>query len=332
MLLAIGIMATLPVIDLSNPDRQANAKQLTEAMETVGFVYLDNVPGYNKEIEKGLHKATSWFFSKSLEEKKRVSSKNWNPDSAGVYRGYVPISLEQGHLREQYEMGEVLPEDDQDRNSGNPLYEPTPWPQEDDSDIQFCELMMSHYHAMINAGMEFLRLTAMGLGMDKHVFDNCFQPKSVSSLRIMHYPTYKEATISGCSHDLNFTCEEHTDTAFVTLLVTFSYAGLEILRDDGEWMSVAPRPGSLVVNIGDLLSRLTGGRFKSTRHRVRDMGIERYSVPFFFEPRFNGKFDFPDDSSTIYYGPWVIQRMRRHKYQYAHVPDFPLQLDTSHNN
>ena len=87
---------------------------------------------------------------------------------------------------------------------------------------------------------------------------------------------------------------------------------------------MAPWPGSLVVNIGDLLSRLTNGRFKSTYHCVRDMGTERYSMPFFFSPRFDGKFYLPDDSSTIYYGPWVIQRMRHHKYQYAHVPDFPL--------
>ena len=318
-------MANIPVIDFSDPDRQANAKRLTEAMETVGFVYLDNVPGYNKEVESKLHKAASWFFSKPLEEKILLSSKNWNKDSSGVYRGYVPINLAEGHLREQYEMGEVLPEDDPDRSSGNPLYEPTAWPKEDNADIPYCELMMSHYHAMINAGMEFLQLTAMGLGLDEHLFDDRFLPKSVSSLRIMHYPTYKGSTKTSGS-ELEFTCEEHTDSAFVTLLVTFSYQGLEILREDGQWMSVVPRPGSLIVNIGDLLSRITNRRFKSTYHRVRDTGIERYSVPFFFEPRFDGKFDFPDDSSTIYYGPWIIQRMRRHKYQYAHVPDFPLNL------
>ena len=333
-------MASLPVIDLSNPDRQATAKQLTQAMETVGFVYLDNVPGYNKEVEGKLHKAAEWFFSKPLEEKITVSSKNWNKDSSGVYRGYVPINLEEGHLREQYEMGEVLPEDDPDRNSGNPLYEPTAWPKEDDPSVPYRKLMMSHYHAMIDAGMEFLRLTAIGLGQSEHIFDDRFLPKSVSSLRIMHYPTYKgldsatgtpNNSTTTTSHDLEFTCEEHTDTAFVTLLVTFSYPGLEILQEDGQWMSVAPRPGSLVVNIGDLLSRLTGGRFKSTYHRVRDTGIERYSVPFFFEPRFDGKFEFPDDSSSIHYGPWVLQRMKRHKYQYAHVPDFPLKPECTLN-
>ena len=85
-------MASLPVIDFSSLDRQANAVQLTQAMETIGFVYLDNVPGYDREVESKLHKAAEWFFSKPLEEKITVSSKNWNKDSSGVYRGYVPIN------------------------------------------------------------------------------------------------------------------------------------------------------------------------------------------------------------------------------------------------
>ena len=85
-------------------------------------------------------------------------------------------------------------------------------------------------------------------------------------------------------------------------------------------MSVAPRPGSLIVNIGDLLSRVTKGKFKATYHRVRDIGKERYSIPIFLEPRSDAKFELPD-SSIITYGPWMVQRLRRHKYQFAHIPD-----------
>ena len=156
---------------------------------------------------------------------------------------------------------------------------------------------------MINAGLEFLRLTALGLGLDEYAFEERFWPKSLSTLRIMHYPTYQS------THESTFTYEEHIDTVFVTLLVTFNYPGLEILHDDGTWMSVEPRPGSVIVNIGDLLSRLTIGKFKATYHRVRDIGKERYSVPFFFEPRSDAKFELPD-SSIITYGPWLKQRLR----------------------
>lgn len=307
----------LPVIDFSpGADRQVNAKRLTEAMQTIGFVYLDNVQGYNMEVESRLHKAAEWFFSLPISKKLRQSPRKWNEDASCVYRGYVPINVAEGHLREQYEMGEVLPEDDADRNSGNPLYEATPWPTDEEQGVSFRDLMMSHYYAMTNAGMEFLRLTAVGLGLDEHIFDDRFLPKSVSSLRIMHYPTYGDIESKS---EPTFTCEEHIDTVFVTLLVTFSYAGLEILRD-GAWVSVAPRPGSLVVNVGDLMSKVTKGRYKATYHRVRDTGGDRYSVPFFFEPRSDAKFEFPD-SSIVTYGPWMVNRLRRHKYQFAHLPD-----------
>ena len=123
--------------------------------------------------------------------------------------------------------------------------------------LPFHELMYTYYYmyAMINTGLEFLRLTALGLGLDEHEFEEWFWQKSLSSSRIIHYPTYQP------THDSTFTCEEHIDTVFVTLLVTFNYPGLEMLRDDGTWMSVAPRPGSLVIN---LLSRVTKGKFKAT--------------------------------------------------------------------
>ena len=58
-------------------------------METVGFVYLDNVQGFNKEVEENLHKVASWFFSLPMDEKLRVPPKKWNPDAKGVYRGRV---------------------------------------------------------------------------------------------------------------------------------------------------------------------------------------------------------------------------------------------------
>ena len=104
---ALQSMESLLIIDFSSPDRLATVKELTKAMETVGFVYLDNVPGFNKEVEESLHKAASWFFSLPIDEKLRMSPKKWNPDAKGVYRGYVPINEAEDHLREQYEMGEI---------------------------------------------------------------------------------------------------------------------------------------------------------------------------------------------------------------------------------
>ena len=300
-------MATesVPVIDFSNTDRDAIAKQLVRAMETVGFVYLDNVPGFDLDMEAKLLEASKWFFAQSLEDKIKVSNRNWNKDAKGVFRGYVPINLKEGHLREQYEMGEELPEDDPDKNSANYLYEATPFPPSDGD--SFRKLMMSYYVTMTNTGMEFLRLLAKGLGEDESVFAKKFLPKTLSSLRIMHYPTY------GDTPQPTFVCEEHIDSTFVTLLDTCGYSGLEIQNERNEWVKVAPRPGSLVVNIGDLLSRMTKRRFKATRHRVRDTGGDRYSVPFFFEPRADAQFEFSseDDLGLITYGPWIVKYVER---------------------
>ena len=313
-------MATsIPVIDLSDPDRQSNAKKLARIFETIGFVYLDNVPGYGKVEEEKLLQVTKQFFALPLEEKLRCSPKRWNKDAAGVYRGYIPIDTKAGFLREQYGTGPTLPKEDPDVLSGNPLYEPTPWPREDVCSASFYETMQAHREAMLNAGMEFLRLLSIGCGLPENTFDSRFHPKSISSLRIMHYPTYGETETP------TFTCEEHIDAVFVTLLVTFSYEGLEIQKEDNTWVSVAPRAGSLIVNIGELLSRLTSGRYKATRHRVRDIKRDRYSSPFFFEARFDAEFELPLEGTSITYGPWAIQRMKRHKGQYDHMPDFPVQ-------
>ena len=71
-------------------------------------------------------------------------------------------------------MGEILPDDDPERRSGNPLYEPTPMPF---NEFTFCEVMKSHYSRMLNAGMEFLKLTAIGLGLDENIFNGSTEPK-----------------------------------------------------------------------------------------------------------------------------------------------------------
>ena len=316
----------LPIIDFSSPDRQSTAKQLTKALETVGFVYLDNVPGFDKDVEDTLRQTAEWFFSLSLEEKLHLSTKNWNKDAKNVYRGYIPIDVDKGHLREQYGMGELLPLDDPDLKSGHPLYERIALPTKEftvksclSDDGTFGGFMMSYYYIMLNAGVEFLRLIAIGLGLPEDSFASKFVPKAISTVRLMHYPTYFDVTGKRPEQVSEFTCEEHIDTVFATLLVTFSYPGLEIQQEDGSWISVAPRPGSLVVNIGDLMSRSTNGRFRATPHRVRDTGKKRYSVPFFLEPRSNAKFEFPD-STVLTYGPWLVERLRRHKYQFAHLP------------
>ena len=84
------------------------------------------------------------------------------------------------------------------------------------------------------------------------------------------------------------TIAEHTDTGFVTLLSTLGYPGLQLLSN-GKFQSVKPVPNAFVINIGDMLSRITNYSLKATLHRVIDIGNDRFSSPFFFEPHYTAK-------------------------------------------
>ena len=118
--------------------------------------------------------------------------------------------------------------------------------------------------------------------------------------------------------DIKFTTPIHTDSGFLTLLSTFSYPGLQVDIGDGVYKSVRPVPQTLVVNLGDMLSRITNFKLKATKHRVLDIGVERYSSPYFFEPYYNARIpstilenDQIDEKQEegFIYGDWVIEKM-----------------------
>lgn len=118
------------------------------------------------------------------------------------------------------------------------------------------------------------------------------------------------------------TTPEHSDSGFLTILTTFGYHGLQVLMD-GEYKSIRPVPNTLIVNIGDLLSKLTGYKLKSTYHRVLDIGIERFSAPVFFEPKYSARIcesimeskretindpDFKHEDLFLF-GDWLLKRL-----------------------
>jgi isopenicillin N synthase-like dioxygenase len=116
--------------------------------------------------------------------------------------------------------------------------------------------------------------------------------------------------------DLRLTTPIHTDSGFLTLLSTFGYPGLQVDVGEGVYKSVRPVPNTMAVNIGDMLSRITGGQLKATKHRVLDIGIERFSSPYFLEPCYAASIpssithltnasEAPDEDS-VYYGHWCI--------------------------
>ena len=82
--------------------------------------------------------------------------------------------------------------------------------------------------------------------------------------------------------------ERHTDAGFITLLCTLGYPGLQV-EIDGEFRSIRPIPNAFIINIGDMLSKITNHTLKATFHQVLDIGVDRYSSPFFLEPHYTAK-------------------------------------------
>lgn len=120
------------------------------------------------------------------------------------------------------------------------------------------------------------------------------------------------------SEELKFTTPIHTDSGFLTILSTFHYHGLQVDIGNGVYRSVRPVPNTLVINLGDMLSRITNYKLKATKHRVLDIGVERFSSPYFFEPNYLARIpvSLVGDSATsssesdFIYGDWLIDKIR----------------------
>ncbi|XP_013380132.1 uncharacterized protein LOC106151425 [Lingula anatina] len=293
----------LPIIDYSKAktDRLAVARELVDALEHGGFAYIDNVDCFEPWE---LLKRAEWFFSKPDAWKRKVATKNYNhdPNCKNVYRGYFAPNPEGNSYKEGFDFGAELPYDDPIMKR-TLLYEHVTWPDEDDDCPNFREYLQKHHDNMTVVSKDILRMIALGLGLEESAFDSMIENKPMSTMRMLCYPVrtgpHPEAAVGSDGKKLH--CDEHTDSALLTLLATFNFPGLQIQKDDEniamtEWLTVDCRLNSLVMNIGECLSRMTGGILKATRHRVLDLGVQRISMPFFQGARYDA------DISQVFVG------------------------------
>jgi len=230
--------------------------------------------------------AKAWDLTKRFfalpEEVKRAY---FIPGGKGA-RGYTPFGTERAKdaevqdLKEFWHVGRSLP-------PGDPLeafMPPNIWPSEIP---ELKETFEALYQAFEVAGGRILQAIALHLGLDRHWFDSTVKDGN-SVLRLLHYPPLREGAPEGAIR-----AAAHGDINTITLLLGAEEAGLQLLAANGEWLSIQPPEGALVVNIGDMLERLTNNRLKSTTHRVVNPAGEaarraRYSMPFFlhFRPDF----------------------------------------------
>src|SRR5690606_4663060 len=204
--------------------------------------------------------------------------RRYHVPGAGGARGYTPFGIETAKdarypdLKEFWHVGREIPRDS--RYAG--VMAPNLWPEEV-PDVRAHGYAL--YEARDSLGSRVLGALALDLGLDEDWFADKTDCGN-SILRPIHYPPITQADVP------NVRAGAHEDINLITLLVGASAAGLEILTRDGEWLPVTTDGDAIVVNIGDMLQRLTNHVYPSTTHRVVNppgdaAGQSRYSVPFF---------------------------------------------------
>ena len=290
---SVQAMDCLPIVDMASLDREANAKAIVEAMETIGFSLVENIAGYDEE---SLFNAIKWFFALPPEKKMTVTRKKWNKQAKSIYRGYFPVNHDSISYKEGYEFGYEVPPDDPELVTAAPFVEHNVWPErgegEDEEPFRrFQETITLHYKTVFSASVDYMRLLALGLGLKENFFDHMFIPSTLSTLRLLCYPprVHPPPLVAVTEDGTVLYCSSHADTGFLTMLTSFNKPGLQILCRDNTWMDVQSQPGALVVNLGEMLSEMSGHRIKATQHRVVDTRGRRYSCPFFLEPGYFGR-------------------------------------------
>ena len=275
----------IPSLDLADfrsgdPARKAKFVQaLGDAYESIGFIALKN-HGLSQQQTDELYHDVQEFFALHAAAKQAYEV----PALAGQ-RGYISKGKEHakgrntGDLKEFFHVGQHVEDDDPVRHD----YPANIFPQEVP---RFEQSTMKAYRTLEAAGKDILRAIALYLQLPEDYFDDKVNNGN-SILRPIHYFPIEDP--SAVPADA-VRAAEHGDINLITLLMGASADGLQVKRRDGKWIGITALPDQIVVNVGDMLQRLTNGVLKSTIHRVvnpprEKMNTSRYSIPFFMHPR-----------------------------------------------
>ncbi|GMM93422.1 isopenicillin N synthase family dioxygenase [Qipengyuania sp. MTN3-11] len=269
-------MSDIASVSIARPLEDV-ADELGRSFEEFGFAIIRD-HGIPQVLIDRAEALSREFFALPDDAKRR-----YKLEGGGGARGYTPFGTEKAKdakvhdLKEFWHVGRELPE-------GHALAEfmaPNVWPDEVEG---FGETFTELYAAFETAGLRVLEAIAIHLGLPRDFFAATVEDGN-SVMRLLRYPPLEGEEAEGAIR-----AAAHGDINTITLLLGAEEAGLELLTTDGEWKAVAPPEGALVINIGDMLERLTNGRLRSTKHRVVNPKGEaayraRYSMPFFLHFR-----------------------------------------------
>jgi isopenicillin N synthase-like dioxygenase len=285
----IPVLSLKPIVDGAPDADQAVARELLPILRSWGaFQLVDH--GVPQAAMVGAFGAAARFFRLPVEERMAIRVGRDN-------RGYVP--MHQTHypgnkpdLKESFNVGRLaLTPDDPDVKAGKPLHGVNRWPTLDG----FRGPVEAYFNAVTALGGRLLGPLAISLDMTPAALRARYG-KPVAFMRLFHYPPDSNVD------EKEFGAAEHKDYGFLTILAQDANGGLEVRSPDNELVPVPPRTDAFVINVGDMLSEITGGRFCSPLHRVVNRsGVARYSIPYFFDPDFDATFaTMPDVSAGQY--------------------------------
>jgi isopenicillin N synthase-like dioxygenase len=277
---AVGDAAQVPVVDVGplvgrGGDRRAAADAIGRACREVGFFYA---VGHRVDpaLERRLVELSRCFFAQDADSKLAIRMEK----GGRAWRGYFPLGAELTSGRPDWKEGLYLGAELDERHplvrAGTPLHGPNLFP----ALPGFRETVLAWMAAMTGLGHALMGGIALSLGLPERWFVERYTADPLVLFRIFNYPPVPE---DGAA-EAPWSVGEHTDYGVLTILLQDESGGLQVKSRAG-WIDAPPIPGSFVCNLGDMLDRMTGGRYRSTPHRVRNAARrDRLSFPFFFDP------------------------------------------------
>ena len=256
------------------------ARSIERACRSVGFFYATG-HGISADTLSSLDRASRRFFALPHERKMEIAMAR----GGRAWRGYFPVDGEQtsgkADRKQGLYFGEELPPSDPRVQAGWPLHGANLFP----ADVPELEaLVLRFMREATRAGHAILSGIALSLGLHATYLRDVYTARPTLLFRIFEYPP--ALPLEG---DDAWGVGEHTDYGLLTLLAQDRHGGLEVKSPRG-WIDAPPLEGALVCNIGDMLDRLTGGYYRSTPHRVRNLSNHsRISFPFFLDPGFDAE-------------------------------------------
>jgi isopenicillin N synthase-like dioxygenase len=304
---AVRVIDIAPLVDGREPAQVAH--EIALACRECGFFYVVG-HGVDESLQQRLETLSRRFFAQPREQKMAIRMER----GGAAWRGYFPVGQEltagKPDQKEGIYFGAELADDHPLVRTGTPLHGRNLFPPDMP---EFRDAVLEYIDALTRLGHVLMRGIALSLGLPPSYFDARYTADPLVLFRIFNYPP----DAASREDEQRWGVGEHTDYGLLTILKQDDAGGLEV-KSQGHWVSAPPIAGSFICNIGDMLDRMTAGRYRSTPHRVRNVARrDRLSFPFFFDPNWFarvGPIEMPDDH--------LVAADRQERWDRASVHEF----------